>query len=373
MKSIKILAMLLCLALLTTGLAFAEEAVSEQLEAPVALEDEIALGGEGNVEADEADVPGLDIEFIPKAKYVDDDDIGADLEVEGRSASAKLREGDSIYITMLNHDAKGWKSSNKKIATVEKLSSNEALVTAKKEGSVTISAKTPKNKAITIKIKVLDAYAPSSVEITHDALEDGVLTIWTGCKLDLGTELEPEDARTTFTWKSSKMSVLSISKRGHIRGVKAGTAKVTVTTKNNKKDTITVEVVDNKLKDLNDKPTKDDVLDLEDELDFWLKSVSISGDGKLTCKVYLLNGTNKAIKELKNFKFYVELNMDGDDYAIAQNTFSKIAVKCAKRSTAEFKITFPASKVLQTEYGPVPLIAYEPEDFSLRVVKGKVK
>ena len=373
MKSIKILAMLLCLALLTTGLAFAEEAVSEQLEAPVALEDEIALGGEGNVEADEADVPGLDIEFIPKAKYDDDDDIGADLEVEGRSASAKLREGDSIYITMLNHDAKGWKSSNKKIATVEKLSSNEALVTAKKEGSVTISAKTPKIKAITIKIKVLDAYAPSSVEITHDALEDGVLTIWTGCKLDLGTELEPEDARTTFTWKSSKMSVLSISKRGHIRGVKGGTAKVTVTTKNGLKDTITVKVLDNKAKNLCEKPTSDDVLDLEDELSFWLKSVSISGDNKMTCEVYLLNGTNKAIKQLKNFKFSIGLAMEDDDYVIAKNTFSKISVSCKKRPSCLFKLSFPASKVIETQYGSVPVMLYEAGDFDLIVTPGKVK
>ena len=155
--------------------------------------------------------------------------------------------------------------------------------------------------------------------------------------------------------------------------MKGGTAKVTVTTKNGLKDTITVKVLDNKAKNLCEKPTSDDVLDLEDELSFWLKSVSISGDNKMTCEVYLLNGTNKAIKQLKNFKFSIGLAMEDDDYVIAKNTFSKISVSCKKRSSCLFKLSFPASKVIETQYGSVPVMLYEAGDFDLIVTPGKVK
>ncbi len=59
-------------------------------------------------------------------------------------------------------------------------------------------------------------------------------------------KLSPEEARdnTTFSYKSSKSSVASVSAEGLITAKATGTAKITISTQSNRKATLTVQVLD---------------------------------------------------------------------------------------------------------------------------------
>ena len=65
-----------------------------------------------------------------------------------------------------------------------------------------------------------------------------------GSTLQLGVALEPASAIATLTWKSSKPGVATVDANGVVTPVAEGKTKITVTTHNKKKATITVTVVD---------------------------------------------------------------------------------------------------------------------------------
>lgn len=102
-----------------------------------------------------------------------------------------------------------WKSSDKKIATV----TSKGKVTAKKTGTATITAKADGCTA-TCKITVVNARLSASQ-----------LSLIKG-KTKL---LQITGTSQTATWKSSKPSVVSVSKKGKLTAKKKGTAAITAT------------------------------------------------------------------------------------------------------------------------------------------------
>ena len=125
-----------------------------------------------------------------------------------------------------------WKSSKIKVATVDE----NGLVRAVGEGSAKITVKTDTGKKATFTVKVVDPYKPTSVSLSFSG------TVAVGKTAQLSPTLTPATARTTYTWKSSKTSVATVSDSGLVTGVKAGTAKITVTTANGKKASISLKV-----------------------------------------------------------------------------------------------------------------------------------
>ena len=144
-----------------------------------------------------------------------------------------------------------WKSSNAKIATVE-----NGVVTPLKEGSVTITVTTVKQKkSARVKIKVVDPYKPSGVALDHT----GTVTLDVAQTLMLNYTLQPATAVSGVTWKSSNSKIVSVDS-GYITAHKEGTATITVTTKSgNKRASVKIKVID---------PTKIDVGDYFDS-DFY--------------------------------------------------------------------------------------------------------
>ena len=65
-----------------------------------------------------------------------------------------------------------------------------------------------------------------------------------GSTLQLTAQLTPVTARTTLTWKSSKAKIATVSATGLVTPIKEGKTKITVSTANKKKASITVTVVD---------------------------------------------------------------------------------------------------------------------------------
>ena len=128
-----------------------------------------------------------------------------------------------------------WKSSKKSVADVD----GSGLVTAKKEGTATITAKAG-GKTAKVKVKVVDPAKPTGVSISQG--KKATLNI--DKTLQLTATLAPATAKATLTWKSSSVKVATVDAKGKVTPVREGTAKITVKTHNKKSATITVKVVD---------------------------------------------------------------------------------------------------------------------------------
>ena len=128
-----------------------------------------------------------------------------------------------------------WKSSKTSVAKVSKT----GLVTPVKTGTAKITVKTANGKSASVKVKVVNPYAATAVAI---ATPNGK-TVTAGDTLQLAANAYPTNAIYKLTWKSSKTSVAKVNSKGVVTGVKAGTAKITVTTDSGRTVSVTVTVV----------------------------------------------------------------------------------------------------------------------------------
>lgn len=122
-----------------------------------------------------------------------------------------------------------WKSSNKKVATVDE----NGMVTAKKPGKVTITAKERKRKkSKKFKLKVL------KVPVTgiHFALNNKT-SMETGTKIPLSVQVMPQNATNhKMKWKSDTPSAATVDKDGTVTALRpTENVTITATSADNKK------------------------------------------------------------------------------------------------------------------------------------------
>lgn len=122
-----------------------------------------------------------------------------------------------------------WTSSSNSIAAV----SSSGTVTAKKEGTATITAKTANGKKTTCKITVKNPVNAKSVKLNVKSK-----TIYKGKTYQLKAVVSPSNTTTKkVSWTSSNKAVATVSSGGNVTAKKAGTATITVKTANGKKTT----------------------------------------------------------------------------------------------------------------------------------------
>ena len=127
-----------------------------------------------------------------------------------------------------------WSSSNTSIATV----SSGGTVTGRKEGTVTITAKSSNGKTATCRVTVRAEVLVSSVSVYPSSARLEV-----GETKSLSCSVYPSNATDQeITWKSSDTSVATVSTSGTILARSAGTARITATANNGKYDYCTVTV-----------------------------------------------------------------------------------------------------------------------------------
>ena len=142
-----------------------------------------------------------------------------------------LTEGGSATLkaTVTPEDATdktvSWKSSDSAVATVDE----NGKVTAVKAGSATITVTTKDgSKTATCKVTVTAA----TVAVTGVSLDKTELSLTEGGSATLKATVTPEDATDkTVSWKSSDSAVATVDESGKVTAVKAGSATITVTTK----------------------------------------------------------------------------------------------------------------------------------------------
>lgn len=114
-----------------------------------------------------------------------------------------------------------WTTSNKNIATV----SSKGVVTPVGKGTATITATSENGLKATCKVTVY--MKATGVELNKSEAE-----VYAGEKITLKAKVLPSDANTqTVSWSSSDKSVATVSSNGVVTGVSAGTAVITVKTK----------------------------------------------------------------------------------------------------------------------------------------------
>ncbi len=129
-----------------------------------------------------------------------------------------------------------WSSNKPKVATVD----GNGVVTPHGEGKAKITVKTHNKKKATITVTVVDPNKPAGVSIA----QGNAVTIKVGQSIHLDAVLAPASAQSALTWKSSKPAIASVDGGGNVAAAKKGKARITVTTYNKKKATITVNVVE---------------------------------------------------------------------------------------------------------------------------------
>ena len=123
-----------------------------------------------------------------------------------------------------------FKSSKSSVASV----SRKGVIKARKKGSATIKCYKGKKKVASCSLKVVAA--PKKVTLSASKMIIGVRET-----VQLTPSI-PKGSHASFTWSSSKKSVVSVSASGVIRGKRAGKARITVKTQNGKSCSVTVYV-----------------------------------------------------------------------------------------------------------------------------------
>ena len=89
--------------------------------------------------------------------------------------------------------------------------------------------------------EIVDNVVPDDIEFDMETVP---VNVKKGGSVRLEYDLYPIYATTKLTWKSSDETIATVSAGGKVTGVSAGTAIITVTTANNKRDSIKVMVYD---------------------------------------------------------------------------------------------------------------------------------
>ena len=129
-----------------------------------------------------------------------------------------------------------WISDHPEIVSVDK----DGNITAKKEGTATITASTKNGKSASTKITVTKQILPETV-----AIEPGKVKVSSGHKSNLSVTVYPRNAVSkAVKWSSSNKAIATVNGRGQVTGKKPGKANITAKTQNGKSATVEVEVTD---------------------------------------------------------------------------------------------------------------------------------
>ena len=129
-------------------------------------------------------------------------------------------------------------SSNSEVAYI----SREGIITALKSGTsiITITSN-GKSTTMTVNVKKKDESTPS-IPVNYISLSVTSLTLNVLEEQTVTATINPSNASNkNLSWSSSNNNVVSVN-NGKIKALKEGTATITVTSSNNKKATLKVEV-----------------------------------------------------------------------------------------------------------------------------------
>lgn len=157
---------------------------------------------------------------------IDSDNVRGGMVYVNDKESCSLRMD-----TTADHGAVTWKSSNANIASVD----SSGNVTARKKGTVTITATAADKTKDTIKLVVV---APSA-GIT---LKANAASMYMGKTVTLKASLTTKNSNDPIFWSSSDPNIATVTAKGVVKGIRQGETTITATTFNGQSVTATVIV-----------------------------------------------------------------------------------------------------------------------------------
>ncbi|MBP5656658.1 Ig-like domain-containing protein [Candidatus Saccharibacteria bacterium] len=240
-------------------------------------------GGEGGGSSDSEEVPVKSLSMPSKTTLVIDKTMQLKIVILPDYATDKT-------LTFSSEDSN--------IASV----SNTGLITAKKEGETTITAKAKSGVTASIRVTVT-----KPVEASNITLEPTSATIKIGKTVTIKATISPKNAADkTITWSTSDKNIATVTNGGKVKGIKEGSATITATAKNGVKATAKITVEPNVTKydpvqkQLNYKHSNGH------NLDYWLNVPKGATSGMPL--VIFLHGDGEvnrpaAVKNLKQVKY----------------------------------------------------------------------
>ncbi len=241
------------------------------------------------------------------------------LSFKNSSVNIKTNEKAKLEVVINPSDATDktitYTSNNTGVATVDK----NGMVTGKKAGTVTITAKSSNGKTATCKVTVSDV----TIEVISIALKPSSLSIDVGKTKTIGVSFNPSNATNqVVTWTSSNKDIATVSSEGVVKGVKPGSATITAKSSNGK--TAICKVTVNEIV-----PTKIEIVEGTFSL--------VEGKSKkLSIKYYPENSTVKKITWTSSNSAVATVDSAG-------------TVKAVKPGTAKITATLAANTNIKSE------------------------
>lgn len=287
------------------------------------------------------------------------------IDLTEKKASVTLDKGMQKYINLGDEYGSKWRSSNKKVATVN----SEGLVTCKARGTTKITVKArPKygrsSQTRTLTLKVVDPLDPDELYI-YDGMEKeqthGIQysqeyswRVVPGFKHQMEVSVVPEGSNKDVTWKSSKKKVVSITKSGYMTALKPGTATITAKSPNGLSVSLDIIVQKNYCYGVYNIDKALAYTIEEGTARIYLKSLNVVNNKRIDATFYLCNGTGKKITKLKNVTLTLECGYgnqnNGETYPFVSKRVSKIKVNSKSGKVTTFKARFIGKEILDPEW-----------------------
>ena len=127
----------------------------------------------------------------------------------------------NVYPSYATNQSVSWSSSNTSVATI----SSSGLVTAKAEGTTTITCKANDGSGVKASLSLT---VSKPIYITTISLNSSIESLDVGATKQLSAEVYPSDATNkSVTWSSSNTNVATISSTGLVTAIAEGTVTIT--------------------------------------------------------------------------------------------------------------------------------------------------
>lgn len=159
----------------------------------------------------------------------------SDLKLNKTSRNILTRRSYDFDVVGASEDAEiTWKSSNEKVATVDK----DGVVTGITKGNATITC-TVKDGGKTVKLTATAKIRKPAVKIV---IKNKIEEMEAGEAYDLNRTLTPGTSNDVTTWTSSDKKVATVDSQGVVTALKGGTVTITATTMSGKTDSVKIKV-----------------------------------------------------------------------------------------------------------------------------------
>lgn len=213
-----------------------------------------------------------------------------------------------------------WSSSKKSVATVDA----NGVVTAVKKGTATITATTA--GGLKAECKVTVTIPATKVFLTP------AMTIKKGTTRTLTASVFPTNTTDKITWKTSNKKVVTVTAKGKIKGIKAGTATITATASSGKKATCKVTVVKSSKKSASIKLNK--------------KTLTVNKGAYKQLKATITKNSTDKVTWSSSNKKVATVDKNGVVVGVKKGTATITAkTSSGKKETCKVTVKIPSTKV----------------------------